>query len=229
MTAKLTAEMTSPGSGFAACPHVIFRNVFGLGMVAGLLDYVAGRQAEFKPALVRSRATGEGRADRSLRSSVSLADLGAFKAPFKAFVAGIACSALTRLNAAEPAVEPKDFEISAFRDGDRFGAHIDTDERLTRVRVLSCVYYFAATPRRFSGGELRLYGLPTVSAAKGGPAPFIDVVPETDSMVLFSSWLRHEVMPVAVPSGAWPDSRFTINCWLHRVPPSTASGRQAAT
>jgi Rps23 Pro-64 3,4-dihydroxylase Tpa1-like proline 4-hydroxylase len=48
---------------------------------------------------------------------------------------------------------------------------------------------------------------------------FIDINPDTDAMVVFPSWLRHEVLPVHVPSGAWLDRRFTINCWLHRATP----------
>jgi Rps23 Pro-64 3,4-dihydroxylase Tpa1-like proline 4-hydroxylase len=120
----------------------------------------------------------------------------------------------------EPALEPKEFTIHGYRDGSRFGAHLDTSEQLARVRVLSCVYYFAVTPRRFSGGELRLYGLPTLSSVQNNrPPAFVDIVPETDTLVVFPSWLCHEVLPVHVPSGAWLDGRFTINCWLHRVAP----------
>jgi hypothetical protein len=189
-------------------------------MVASLLDYVAARQADFKPAVVRDRGSGERRVDSGVRSSLSLADLGPFNAPIKSYASGIAESALRLFNISEPAVEPAVVDIAAYRDGDRFGAHIDTNERLKSVRVLSCVYYFSPTPRRFSGGELRLYGLPTLSKA-AAPA-FVDIVPETDTLVVFPSWMRHEVLPVSVPSGAWMDSRFSLNCWLHRTNPSAA-------
>ena len=50
---------------------------------------------------------------------------------------------------------------------------------------------------------------------------FADIEPETDSLVAFPSWLRHEVLPVRIPSAAWADGRFTINCWLHRAQPET--------
>src|SRR2546423_5148826 len=119
----------------------------------------------------------------------------------------------------EPVVEPKEFEITAYRDGGRFGAHIDTSEKLNRVRVLSCVYYFAATPCRFSGGELRLYGFPAASSKDAAAPPLVDLVPETDTLVAFPSWLRHEVLPVRVPSGAWAEGRFPFNCWIHRLSP----------
>jgi SM-20-related protein len=206
------------------CPHIVFHDVLGANAVAGLLDYVAARQFDFKPAVVRNRESGLRRVDYGLRSSVSIADLGLFAAPFRAFVDKITAHALDQFRIAEPALEPKDFEINAFRDGGHFGAHIDTSEQVDRVRVLTCVYYFSVTPHRFSGGELRIFGLPTLSGGKAGASlPFIDVVPETDTMVVFPSWLRHEVMPVRVPSGAWIDGRFTINCWLHRVSPPSGN------
>jgi Rps23 Pro-64 3,4-dihydroxylase Tpa1-like proline 4-hydroxylase len=83
------------------------------------------------------------------------------------------------------------------------------------VRVLSCVYYFAETPRRFQGGELRLYGFPDPFREAAGP--IVEVVPEPDKLVIFPSWLEHEVLPVQVPSKAWRDCRFSINCWIHRT------------
>ncbi len=215
MAAEIASQ--SGGTAAAACPHIVFRDVLGQSTVTELLQYVAARQADFEPAVVRNRISGKLRVDYGLRSSVSLTDLGPFKAPLKAFAREVTASALAQLHLSESPTEPKDFEITAFCDGNRFGAHIDTDERITEVRILSCVYYFAVTPRRFSGGGLRLYGFPTLSVTKRGPPPFVDVIPETDTMVIFPSWLRHEVLPVHVPSGDWLDSRFTINCWLHRV------------
>jgi Rps23 Pro-64 3,4-dihydroxylase Tpa1-like proline 4-hydroxylase len=41
--------------------------------------------------------------------------------------------------------------------------------------------------------------------------------------VAFPSWLRHEVLPVHVPSGKWSDCRFSINCWMLRAPPAAAA------
>ena len=198
-------------------PHVLFREVLGPDTVAGLLDYVRAREQTLKPALVRNRKSGLKRVDYGIRSSLAIADLGPFKAPFEAFVREIGTRAAAQMNLSEPALEPREFEITAYRDGTRFTAHIDTNERLNQVRVLSCVYYFARTPRPFTGGELRLYALPMMSAVKITSLPSIDIVPETDTMAVFPSWLRHEVLPVNVPSGAWMDSRFTINCWLHRA------------
>jgi len=232
MSARLNVAPEGPiqpyGSAVARCPHLVFRDVLGAERIAALMHYVAARHGNFRPALIRNRLSGEKRVDASIRDNLYFNDLGAFEAPIKAFVRAITVQALDALRLVETKVEPRDLTLGAYRDGGYFGPHIDTDERIDRVRVLSCVYYFAATPRRFSGGELRLYGFPTLSAGKEtGPPPFVDVTPETDSMVVFPSWLRHEVLPVRVPSGTWADARFTINCWIHRViePAAVAPGR----
>ncbi|HEY1979768.1 MAG TPA: 2OG-Fe(II) oxygenase [Xanthobacteraceae bacterium] len=188
--------------------------MLGEAMVAKLLDYVAARRTDFKSSV----GYGE---SHELRSSLSLTDPGPFKAPIENFVRGIAASAFAELNVAERVGEPEVADFAAYRDGDHFGAHIDTTVHPTRVRVVTCVYYFAMIPHRFSGGDLRLYGLRTFSGS--GSASVVDVAPETDTMVVFPSWLRHEVLPVRVPSGAWGDSRFSLNCVLHRVQRSAVS------
>ena len=213
------AANRTDASAVARCPHVVFRNVLGTAIVAELLDFVAARKNDFRSAVVRNRETGERRVDYGLRNCGYLGDVGTFETPVKAFVCGIAERTMAKLHLTQPIGAPSDFEIAAYGNGAHFGPHIDTDERLERVRILSCVYYFAATPRRFEGGELRLYGLPTLSAKDAAAPPFTDIVPETDTLVAFPSWLRHEVRPVRVPSGEWADGRFTINCWVHRRNP----------
>jgi hypothetical protein len=214
-----TSDFTRPSGPQQAahCPHLVFHDVLGAQTVASLLAYVAARQQDFVPGVLRHRETGRTRVDCGLQDCLHLAEVGVFAAPINGFVRAIAPRALSTFCLNEPNVVPREFEITAYGDGGHFGAHIDTDERVKRIRILSCVYYFAATPRLFGGGELRLHGFPTLSARMGGgPPPFLDIVPESDTMVVFPSWLRHEVLPVQVPSGAWADRRFTINCWIHR-------------
>lgn len=207
----------------ARCPHAVLEQVLGAVRVAALLDHVAARRDDFRPSSVSRRRSGTFIVDQELRKSLSLQDLGPFADEIDAVVRSIAGAALAALHIAEAAVEPRQFELVAFRDGDYLRAHIDTTDRADKVRVLACVYYFAATPRRFTGGELRLHGLPRPSAgSRPEPASHVDVAPDTDTLVVFPTWLRHEVLPVHVPSGAWLDSRFTLNCWLHRMQPPAA-------
>lgn len=208
----------------ARCPYLQYRHVLGADYVAGVLAYAVDREHRFRLGGMHDRQTHVRLMDLSLRHSLVLKELGRFAAPIKSFVATVAAPAIRALNLTEPGFEPKEFEITAYPDGGRIGDHVDVGGRRNQIRILSCVYYFSATPRQFSGGELRLYGFPK-RTADGGPvtsSPHVDIEPETDTLVVFPSWLRHEVRPVQVPSGAWRDSRFTINCWIHRMPVSAA-------
>ena len=203
--------------GGARCPHAVYRDVLGPRTVAGLLEFVTEHEADFEHGVAYDRQTQERKVDPSRRDCLRLPWLGPFEAPLDRAVRALVPTALADLHLHEPGGEPREYEIATYGDGGHFNVHIDLLENLERVRILSCVYYFAATPRRFSGGELRLYGLPSRSEAENAEPPFVDVVPETDTLVVFPSWMRHEVLTVRVPSGAWADRRFAINCWVHRV------------
>jgi SM-20-related protein len=208
----------------ARVPRLVFRDVLGPGAVRGLLGYVAAREADFTPAIVRDRQSGKQRIDKARRDCLALDDLGPARDPFESFLRTAAPRILAELQLAETAVEPREFAICAYGNGGHFAGHIDTNEVTDRIRVVSCVYYFAAMPRQFSGGELRLYGFPALSRGNAPDAPFVDITPETDTLVAFPSWIRHEVLPVRVPEGgSWRDHRFTINCWLHRTRSGAAS------
>jgi SM-20-related protein len=229
VASEIKRPTTSPeGAIDVSCPYLIYRDVLGPNYVAGVLKHVVDRQDDFQLGSMHNRQTGERFMDPKLRVSLYLKDLGPFAGPIRAFVAAIASQALEALHVIEPKVEPKEFEITAYPNGGHIGEHIDTQTQIKRVRILSCVYYFAATPRRFNGGELRLFRFPKrpvdgVASSASSASSFVEVAPDTDTLVLFPSWLRHQVMPVRVPSGAWSDARFTINCWVHRVGSSRAS------
>jgi Rps23 Pro-64 3,4-dihydroxylase Tpa1-like proline 4-hydroxylase len=206
----------------------LYRNVLGAQSVAALLDYVALRQSDFTPAPMRMRGSGHDAIDLDRRDCLLLRDVGPVRAQIETFVRAVTPHALAQLGLIEPAVEPREFEISAHGDGGHFTSHVDTTDIPGRVRILSCVYYFAKTPRRFQGGDLRLFGFPDVRGGSSA-APTADVVPETDSLVAFPSWLTHEVRPVQVPSKEWTDGRFAINCWIHRVSKGAAGPMDAAS
>ena len=83
----------------------------------------------------------------------------------------------------------------------------------TQDRLLSGVYYFHREPKAFSGGALRFHRF------GGGETQddWIDVEPEQDSLVVFPTWARHEVLRVSCPSREFADSRFAVNVWLCRA------------
>ena len=109
-------------------------------------------------------------------------------------------------------------QLVSYTDGCFVRPHLDTATESGREptdRMLTAVYYFHREPKPFSGGELRLYPL---SRPPEDAPQFLDLMPRENSIIAFSSWVPHEVLPVEVPSGRYADSRFAINFWVRRAP-----------
>lgn len=96
-----------------------------------------------------------------------------------------------------------------------FVPHVDTGHPIVASRRISCVYYFHPTPRRYRGGELRLYDTWDTPTGTTGAASWTTVTPEDNSLVLFPSDVFHEVRPVHPESDAFADSRFAVTIWFH--------------
>jgi SM-20-related protein len=210
-----TTRSAAAATALGRCPHVVFEDVLGPERAAALLDHAEAHAAHFTAGRAYNRTTGEAQVDPSRRDCLVLGDMGPFGAPLKERFGELARIAVAELRIGEADLEPVELEITSYGDGGHIHTHIDTRESREAVRVLSCVYYFSDTPRRFGGGELRLYGFPSRS---GELEAVVDVPPATDTLVAFPSWMRHEVLPVRL--GGEHDfraRRFTVNCWLHRA------------
>lgn len=206
-----------PQSGKAAAagrglmpPYVVLRDFLDAAAVAGLLDFALSRQADFAPTRLISTAV-----DPARRVSTSLRDLGGYREPLKIKILGLVPKLIAQLQMTPFEAPRFETELVAHGDGAFYKRHIDTQtahyENVDHIRVLSGVYYFNAEPKAFSGGALRLYAI-------GGKQDedFIDIEPLRNSLLVFPSWAPHEVMPVSCPSKRFINSRFAINCWVHR-------------
>lgn len=107
-------------------------------------------------------------------------------------------------------------QITASNDGDYFKIHNDSTNANAPFRVISYVYFFYSEPKAFQGGELALYDSRIENGVAVPTKLRTRITPEQNTMVLFPSACPHEILPVSCPSGRFPDSRFTINGWLHR-------------
>jgi Rps23 Pro-64 3,4-dihydroxylase Tpa1-like proline 4-hydroxylase len=108
-------------------------------------------------------------------------------------------------------------QITAHLDGGFFHAHNDCGAATTANRVLSYVYYFRARPSGFFGGELKLYETQIENGTSVIGRSYCMIPPDDNSIIFFPSHMWHEVLPTYVPSGAFCDSRFTVNGWVRRV------------
>ena len=119
-----------------------------------------------------------------------------------------------------------ELELAAHGDGAYFAPHIDIPVGPGRKplsgnphddRLLSGVYYFHYCPRAFSGGELRLFRLGADPEGIGqDPANHVDIDPIDNSLVVFPSWVTHEVRQIRCPGVEFAQYRFALNCWYCR-------------
>lgn len=198
-------------------PHLLIDDFLAEEDANLLLSQMLGAQSRFTPSAVRGEEAGV--VDNAFRSSLRLPGRVGVE------LTGIVAATHARFDdiCAATGVQPfpvyhSECSIVANRDGDFYRRHIDTGaaER-GHVRVISCVYYLHRRPRVFTGGELAIY--PVAGTAE---ATLID--PVHNRLVAFPSFFPHEVLPTA-SSGAFEDSRFSINIWLHRqVRPPAKSG-----
>jgi Rps23 Pro-64 3,4-dihydroxylase Tpa1-like proline 4-hydroxylase len=114
-----------------------------------------------------------------------------------------------------------EMQMTAHLDGGFYKRHDDAGSPDTATRILSYVYYFGPEPAGFTGGELRLYrtgpGEGALESAPESAPESATVAPANNRIVFFDSRLMHEVLPVACPSGAFAEARFTLNGWLRRA------------
>ncbi len=134
---------------------------------------------------------------------------------------------LSRLRSCLPRALPKlgrdpfrpskvEMQITASNDGDFFRWHSDNGEDSLASREITFVYFFHCEPKKFRGGELRIYDSRWQDGACIPTGNYRAIVPQPNQVVLFDSSLAHEITPVECPSKAFADSRFTVNGWFHR-------------
>jgi SM-20-related protein len=194
-------------------PYVVLQDFLDESTVAGLLDYATSHQFDFASSKIESKGV-----DSSHRVSKVLPGLGQYASIFDAKILDLVPALVAQMRAT-PIREPKiETELAAHGDGAFYKRHVDTQTGhypdAERIRILSCVYYFYAEPKAFTGGALRLH---SIGGKKGDR--FVDIEPLRNSLLAFLAWAPHEVLPVACPSKEFIASRFAVNCWVHGKKP----------
>lgn len=201
----------------ARCPHVVFERVFGPERGRGPARLCRGAARGF-PAGQDPQAR-IGRGDGGHAAAKSLADqrprrIRRHARRLRAIHRGQDAGRAAPRRAGRRAARVRSHRLSRRRLFSRAHRH-DRAHRHGPRRVLRLLFRgHAARFRRRLTAALRST---TPLDRRPEATPYVDVPPESDTLVAFPSWLRHEVLPVHVPSGAWRDSRFAINCWLHRA------------
>jgi Rps23 Pro-64 3,4-dihydroxylase Tpa1-like proline 4-hydroxylase len=105
-------------------------------------------------------------------------------------------------------------QLTAHAGGGFFAPHVDTGHPVVANRRISCVYYFHASPQRFTGGELKLYDTWVTDRGSTAAATYTTLRPLDNSVVFFPSDTFHEVCPVHRETEAFSDSRFALTIWF---------------
>jgi SM-20-related protein len=191
-------------------PHVIRRDFLSPDETSELLAHVLASEGRFTPS--RVGAGSEAQVDTAIRRSLQLRDIGPLKGVLRERLTALAPSLTAAMRVTPFEVKHIELDMAAHNDGAFYRRHIDSQRGDGTLRVLSAVYYFHHAPKAFSGGELRLHAI-----GGGDEGKYVDVEPAHNTLVVFPSWMLHEVMPVSCPSGRFADSRFSINCWFRKA------------
>jgi hypothetical protein len=183
-------------------------------VVARLVEHVTRNERRFTPATIREPDGTGTTVNERMRRAATLDDLGEFEGLVSDRIKQHLHEVLPRIGKKPFPVGRIEMQITTSNDGDYFRLHKDTDA--TDTREVSFVYFFYREPRRFSGGELRIYPTRMVDGRLQPADHAATLSPRQDSIVFFPSLNDHEVLPVRVPSRAFADGRFTVNGWIHR-------------
>ncbi len=179
-----------------------------------LLHYTLRHEQDFRNSEVIAPSGEIGVADYSHRRSRVLMELGRHEGVILSRIRHVLPSVLEQLEIDEFAITRTEVQVTASNDGDFFRAHCDDAQQLIASRTLTFVYFFHREPRQFSGGELRLHDSPQDNPHTG-TGSYETIVPQQNQIVFFPCSTLHEISQVRCASGAFTDSRFTVNGWLH--------------
>lgn len=195
--------------------HLVIDDFLPRQLQNALLAYALDNCETFLPAKVVSHRYSDAAFDASYRRSWYCPHgLGELTVAFRDAVKSALLPQVWKLGIPEFALSGLELELVAHRDGSFFRRHIDTAtqsarDKLTSDRVVTAVYYFHATPKQFTGGELALAPL--------GPGELRLIEPQDNRLVAFASVAPHEVLPVVCPANEFSHARFAVNIWLHRA------------
>jgi Rps23 Pro-64 3,4-dihydroxylase Tpa1-like proline 4-hydroxylase len=196
-------------------------DVLASDVVGALLDWTLANESAFAPSSV----IGGGYAP-DIRVSDRAQEIGPMRPLLEPHLMALWPQIAAAAGSKPFAPDFVELEIAAHGDGAFFRAHSDVPvgpERglgkataLPGDRIVSAVLYYHRSPRGFSGGALRLYRFGARTGDEARDGDFVDVAPRSNSLVVFPSWVLHEVRPVSCPSGRFEDRRFAVNLWFRR-------------
>jgi len=184
--------------------------------LAELTSFALEHEAEFRSSEVISPTTEGGVVNYDHRRSRVMMDLGRHQDVIVERIRKVLPQVLEKLEMEEFTIAGVEAQITSSSDGDFFHFHSDNASERVACRYLTFVYFFHQEPRRFDGGELRIYDARLEEGVYVSEGSYQTIVPQQNQIVFFPCQLMHEITPVKCSSQGFADSRFTLNGWLRR-------------
>lgn len=180
-----------------------------------LLEHALACQADFHDSGIVGRQ-GENTVDHGFRRSRTLsgARLEEIWAMLDRRLRGILPAVRQELGMSWFPLGEVERQLTAHGSRDFFAPHVDSGHPIAANRRISCTYYFHASPRGFTGGDLKLYDTWVTPFGNTAAGTFTIVSPIDNSIVFFPSDAFHEVCPVHCQTEAFDSSRFTMTIWF---------------
>ncbi len=191
-------------------PHHVLTDFLRPEEHSALLTWTLENESRFSPGLIAG-----GVVDRNHKRCEKLDDLGPSAALLSRRIRTeyVDWTKQMRLSAFELGL--LELQLAAYPDQAHFAFHTDAtlSSSLHAGRALTAIYYFYREPKRFAGGALRLFNI----GAGPESSDFKTIEPQQNTLVVFPSWIGHDVTLVTIPTQHFADSRFAVNCWLNRL------------
>jgi len=118
-----------------------------------------------------------------------------------------------------------EIQVTASGAGDFFALHCDDATPEYFARMLTFVYYLHSRPRRFAGGELRVFDSRRKDGVYAAAPTHASIEPLDNRLIVFPSDRYHEVTRVDGATPTFGDRRITVNGWAWAqdgaLPPAT--------
>lgn len=181
---------------------------------AALIAFAKSQRDELEPSTVNEAETDAIKLDAEFRKSHLLFELEPIWPFFEPRLMALLPHARVEIGLPRFELDYIERQLTAHGDGDFFGLHSDNGGAESDTRLMTFVYYFYEEPKRFEGGELRIYDAVEHDDGTLHPADTFHVVePANNSIVLFESGAFHEVRTVRTDAG-FDGSRFSVNGWF---------------
>ena len=200
----------------AAAECVVFDEFLAPAEVSELIEYALAHEADFRMSQVVAPGNNGGSVDFEYRRSRVLMELGRFQDLIVDRIQNCLPLILEKLGQEPFSISRIEAQLTASGDGDFFRWHTDDGHAEVASRQITFVYFLHREPKAFRGGDLRIYESELHNGSYRPTSNSRTIVPQQNQAVFFASSLAHEITPVECPSGAFADSRFTVNGWFHR-------------